>query len=565
MLVALVLAMAAGACEEPPARTAPTPTPTAAPTTPRDGTEAPVTAATTVDEPSTRAGGGTFRFATTPPSTLVPPSAVALPDLQVVDALFDSLTAWDDDLEPEASAAVAWQRDETATTWTFTLRAGATFHDGAPVTAEDYAASWAVAVAEGGAGYLLRHVLGYAVVEDGAAERLAGVQVLDDRTLQVRLGIPTMDFPSVVAHPGLGPLQRAAWAADRAAYEAQPIGNGPFVATEALAPGQFLRTARFEGWRNGARPPLDGVLFQISDVDTSFLAFRQGRRDFAPVPPGALAQARREFPAQPDPTTGPGLLVTPVPTTYLLGFDVTQPPFDDVEVRRAVALALDREAVAATLLDGNLDPAESVVPPAIAGGAVGACDTCRFDPVAASRTFADLGITRLPYWYNRGGGHDEVAALLRRSLGRIGVRLETNGGEAAPDFETYLAGVRSGAFGMFRWGWSPEVPVLDEALRPLFHSSSTPAAGGQNVFGYARPLVDRLLDRAREMPNETLRRRLYQQVERIVLAEQVVVPVVSFRHAAVAGDRVRELRYGAMGLVDLAEVSLDRSTSDGSS
>ena len=537
------------------ASTAPTAPSVAPPSPPADRTTAPAPA-----DP-------TFRFATTVPTTLVPPFAVAHPDLQVVDALFDSLTAWGPDAEPVPSAAERWERDATGTTWTFVLRDGATFHDGSPVTAEDFLRAWEVAVVEGEAGYLLRDVLGYDALVGGAAEHLAGVEVVDPRTLVVRLAGPSMDFAAVVAHPGLGPVQRAAWDADRAAYEARPVGNGPFAASEEVAPGRFLRTERFDAWRNGdggAPAALGGVLFQFSDVDTAYLAFRQGRRDLAALPPGALEQARGELPSRDADDGGPGLVIVPIPSTYLLGFDVTHPPYDDVDVRRAVAQAVDRAAVAAALADGILEPADAVVPPAIPGGMPTPCERCTFDPAAAGRAFAAAGITRLPYAYNRGGGHDEVAAVLRRALGRIGVRLETNGGAAPPDFPDYLADVRSGVYGMFRWGWAPDVPVLDEALRPLFHSTSTPRAGGQNVFRLDDPLVDRLLDRARAAPNPILRRALYRQVEDRVLGLQVVVPVVSFRSASVVGPRVRELRYGAMGLVALEDVVLVDAGTSGS-
>lgn len=508
----------------------------------------------------TVAASGTFRYAIQEPSAIVPPSATEPNGLAVVDALFDSLTAYDSSLGVVPATAASWSAtapDE----WTFTLREGATFHDGSPVTAADFKFAWEQAVRLDLAGYHLRGVQGYDAVRAKRVAELTGVTAVDDRTLQVRLAGPRADFPAVVAHPALGPVPRAAWRADRAGFLQRPIGNGPFRMDGSWQHNKFIRVARFDGWQGGLAPAIvDEVLFPISDPDTAYLAFQQGRRDFSALPPGALAEASRQFPASSeDGYHGPGLLLGPTPVLYFLGFNVTQPPFGDVAVRRAVSMAIDREALRAATLEGNISIARAAAPPPIPGARDNACGACEHNLAEARKIFAERGITEMELWLNRGGGHEQVAQRISQDLAAAGVGLRVRSEPPQPDgsFGAYLDILSSGDAGMFRFGWSAEYPTMDAALSPLFDSRSTPSSGGQNYMRYASPEVDALIDQARAAGDEPTRHRLYQQVEDLALdRDQVIVPLFTYRHRYVAADRVENLYLSPFGLVNLPEISL---------
>ncbi len=506
---------------------------------------------------------GTFRYAIQEPSAIVPPTATEPNGLAVVDALFDSLTAYDASLRVVPAAAVSW----TATApdeWMFTLREGATFHDGSPVTAADFKFAWEQAVRLGLAGYHLRDVQGYDALRAKKATGLAGVTAVDARTLWVRLVGPRADFPAVVAHPALGPVPRVAWRANQAGFLERPIGNGPFRMDGSWAHNEFIRVARFDRWRGGLVPAVpavvDEVLFPISDPDTAYLAFQQGRRDFAPLPVGALAEASQEFPASSDDGyRGPGVLVGPTPVLYFLGFNVTRPPFNDVEVRRAVSMAVDREALRAATLEGNVSIARTAVPPPIPGARDNACGACEHNPDEARRIFAERGVTELELWFNRGGGHEQVAERISQDLAAVGVGLRLRSEPSPPggSFGAYLDILASGEAGMFSFGWAAEYPTMDAALSPLFDSRSTPSSGGQNYLRYANPEVDTLIDRARATTDELARRGLYQQVEDLALGrDQAIVPLFTYHHRFVAATRVENLYLSPFGLVNLPEIAL---------
>lgn len=560
--------------------------------------------------------GGTLRFAISEPQT-VPLDAVEPDSLIVADALFDSLTAWGPDLVLAPAAARSWETED-GQTWRFHLRPDARFHDGTPVTAADFKFAWDLAARQGTAGFHLRRVEGYTSTAAGLSSGMSGVDAPDDHTLVVRLREPYGQFPVVAGHPALAPLPRAAWQRDPVAFRRQPIGNGPFMAAEALVPGQFLRVQRFDGWRNGPAPAqLDEVLFQFMDAETAFLAFQQGRLQVSRLPEGAVETAQQRYGRADDGYRGTGVIDGVTPTVYFFGFDVTAEPFDEPEVRQAVSLAIDRERIARTVLGGNVEPADALVAAAISGRE-DACDACVHDPERAADIFAEHGVDAVTLWFNRDGGHRVIAERIRADLVVAGVRRVTF---RAPPFEGLVEAIGAGQAELFRFGWQPEYPIADDILYPLFHSeeipwdddpaseeategqrgapgtetptpaataTATPAAtatptpaatatstptasqrGGQgrghNYMRYADPEVDALLADARATTSSMRRMYLHRRAEDLLLQrDQAVVPLFFYRHQLVVADRVVGFALNPMGLVDLHRVLLrPEARSDG--
>jgi oligopeptide transport system substrate-binding protein len=520
-------------------------------------------AATAMPQPiadSGERGRGTLRYGTAEPTAIVPGDAVTGSDRLIVDALFDSLTTYDAGMSVIPSAAVAWTATDDQRTWTFTLREGARFHQapeattgsGLPVTAADFKFSWERAVAEGAAGFLLELVEGYDEVAEGRRSNLRGVEAPDTHTLVVRLRSPLSTFPDVVAHPALGPLPRALWEQDPAAFREQPIGNGPFRAAETWARGQFIRVQRVAEWSNGRQAAhVDEVLFQFAHEDNAYVGFQQGRLHVSAVPQDAVQRAVEEFGAAADGFNGPGVLRGETPTLYFLGFDVTREPFDDPDIRRAVSLAIDRSAIVETV-GANVAVADSLFGPGLRNGRVGTCDACEQDRAAARAIFEERGVERLRLWFNRDGGHLPVARRIRDDLAEVGVVLELQA--QAHDLETYLTELSEGGPGMFRFGWTPEHAVADELLHPLFHSEEI---GRRNYMRYDRADVDELIDEARRTPGVLRRVFLNRQAEDLILnRDQAIVPIMRYRHLLVVDDAVQGFRVDSLGHVNLAEVRL---------
>lgn len=487
--------------------------------------------------------------------SVLPGDVVEPDELIIADALFDSLTRYEADGTVGQSAAIGWRDDEGGRVWTFALRSGATFGDPArtPVTADDFVFAWTRAVAEGRAGYHLEEVEGYGELVSGAATTLAGLIAPDPATLVVRLRAPFADFPAVVAHPALGPLPRAAYSADPAAFTLQPLGNGPFAAG-TWEQGEFLRATRFDGWINGLRPALAEVLFRFSDAETAYVAFQQDRYDYAPLPADALGDATEKYGRAEDGATGPGVLDGPLGQLYFLGVNHTVAPFDRVTVRRALSLALDREAIAAAVREGNADPAVRAVPRALPEARTEPCVACRFDADEARRLFAAEGVSELELWFNPGGGHEQIAEVVAEQLAEVGVTLRPRSEPDEP-FTAYLDRLRTGQAGLFRFGWTLDHPTLDDALTPLFAGWLAGSPSAANYGRYAQADVDALLTEARSTLDPDQRRLRYERAEDLALdRDQALVPLLTFRHSAVVSDRFEGFTLTPLGLPDLSRV-----------
>ena len=505
--------------------------------------------------PTTSSGARdtTLRWAISEPTTILPGNATTPDDLLVVDALYDSLTTWDENLAVRPAAALRWESRRQGRVWRFHLRPSAVFHDGTPVTAGHFRLAWDATAREGRAHHHLRDVAGYGAVRAGRSSSLRGVRAVDGRTLDVRLVRPVADFPTVVAHPALAPL-RSGFDDTR-----RPVANGPFQMAEPWAHGRFLRLRRAAATATqpGIGVPLDEVVFRFQDETSAYIAYEQDRLDVAPVPAEALSRgpavASRTY-------SGPGLLRGALPTTYFLWFNTKVAPFHRRVVRQGVSLALDRRRLAVEVFDRSASPAAELVGPVVPGGRRGTCDTCTHNPERAEQLLRRGGVARVPLWVNRGGDHEEVAGRIRGDLAEVGVRVDVR----RVSFRRFLRALRDGAPGMFRFGWTLDYPTLANVVRPLFRADATPVAGGVNFGRYDSREVDALLDRADRTPTQRARVRLLQQAEEMVLGrDQAIIPLVRARRRTVIADRVLQLHYGPFGTADLSRVRVVRRVTDG--
>jgi ABC-type transport system substrate-binding protein len=336
--------------------------------------------------------GGTLRVGLSlDPYTLDPRFLADEQGQLIVDALFDPLVRLDADLEVVPGAAERWEVSDDARELTFHLR-DAAFHDGTPVTAEDFVRSFA-RIADGAAsppsflGYQLASVEGFESAQAGRGP-LTGLEAVDDRTLRIRLSVPDRTFLTTLADPSLVPVPAVA-DEDLQAFAEQPVGNGPFQMTEPREREAFLRLRRNP--EHHEPPLLDEVLLQIYQEDLTrdrqWEDLLDGQLQVAEVPPERRDEAIERFGRSEDEVTGPGFVDGLTSAVYLYGFDTTQPPFDLPELRRAISLAIDREALAQEVMLGSREPATAIVPPPLPGSQPGVCGYCRHDPEAARAQF----------------------------------------------------------------------------------------------------------------------------------------------------------------------------------
>ncbi len=567
-------------------------------------------------DPDASRRGGTLRIGlSADPISIDPRFVVDDSGELVVDALFDPLVRLDRNLRVVPAAAARWDVVDDRV-FTFHLR-DATFHDGTPVRAEDFVRTFD-RIVDGTADpptfleHLLEPVAGWAASRDSGVP-LAGLQAADARTLVIELQEPRPGFLLTLTDPSLVPVPALA-DADPEGYGLQPIGNGPFEMASAREPGAFLRLTR--AGDHPEPPLLDEVLFTIYADDPTrdrrWQDLRDGVLHVAEVAPAHFAEAEQRFGRAADGYTGPGLLRGVLAVTYLYGFDTTSPPFDDARVRRALSLAIDREALADEVLQGLRTPATSIVPPPILGSRPGACLACRHDPeraralldevragweeaaaqaaiAAAEQVDEDVPedvpaeeegsddpgqepsddvvgegddapptepqvLERITLTYNRGPTHAAIAERIADDIeAALGLEVDVR----AQDLQPFVRAVRAGEVSVFRLGWEANVPDPGAFLVPLFHSSNV---GTDNLTRFADPELDLLLGQALTANDPAEARRLWATAERLLLDALPALPLLWYQHAAVVATDVQDLHWSPLGRLDLSAAWLTGAT-----
>ncbi len=453
---------------------------------------------------------GTLRLFGAEPSTLDPALVEDAVSAQYVVEIFSGLVALDAELQVVPDLAQRWEVSSDRTTYTFLLREDARFHNGRRVTAADfkYSIERACDPRTGStvAATYLGDIVGAKEALAGQRDEVSGVQVVDDRTLRIQIDAPRAHFLAKLTYS-------TAFAVDRDQVEQpdwleRPNGTGPFRLGEYSAQRIVLEpNERYYG----EGPLLERVIFLLSGGSPVSM-YENGELDITVVGPADVERVRDlSNPLHAELSTVPQLDI------QYWGLNVTQPPFDDVRVRQAFSLAVDREKITDVVWKGMRLPAEGIVPPGMPGyrrdGPLLGYDAQRARDLISQSRYKEVG--RLPPITLSIGGTgveldpvtEALVAMYRESLG-LEIHVER--------VEDVLAERPQ----LFSMGWIADYPDPENFLDILFHSES-----GLNHTNYSNPQVDKLLEEARNEENLDRRLQLYRQAEQLIVADAPWVPL----------------------------------------
>lgn len=408
--------------------------------------------------------------------SLDPGARNRLSDFSLVSNLYEPLVSTDADLSARPGLAVRWTNPD-ALTWVFELRPGVRFHDGRPLTAEDVV--WTCERLRGGSRLEM----------SGHVSSFRSVRALDERTVEIRTAAPVgillnkLRFILIVRRGesgvtsrgqvnGTGPFRLASWEKGRSlSLERNTDYWGPAPALERVrfvlnrAPGEALDdflTGRSQFIQSNAKSTEDSLggrhgvrIRRNGSISVKFLYFAMAGAD-----PGDFAGGRN--------------------------------PFQDVRVRKAVSLAIDREELVRRLsvLAG---PASQLVPPYIFGFDP-AREPLRFDPAEARRLLAEAGwVDGFDLTFHARGLFSEAAGLVAEMLGRVGIRARV----AALAEAEWFAAMDGRRFAMTLNRFGCPTGDASDLLEGLVHTHDPGRAMGlMNYTGYSSPEVDALVERA---------------------------------------------------------------------
>jgi ABC-type transport system substrate-binding protein len=427
--------------------------------------------------------------------------------------VYSGLVSFDPRLNLTPDLAETWEVSADGTVYTFHLRQNAKFHDGRSVSAQDVVYSWERAASPDlGSDTVLTYlndILGVREMYAGQADHIAGLQALDQHTLQVTIDAPKPYFLLKLTYP-------TAFVVDQAnvetgeAWVRQPNGTGPYKLVEWESFDRIVYQ-RNEDFYLGA-PSIPYVVVNLYSGDSQRL-YESGEVDIT----GVYSIDRFLDPSEPlhaELLTGVNLC-----TGYVV-FDTTRPPFDDVNVRKAFSMAFNRQQYIDVVLGGHALPAIGPYPPGLPGFDYG-LQGLPYDPGQARQLLAasKYGSSLPPIVYTDAGLGSyisaDIAAMAEMWEQNLGVTITVENLE--PDY--FFDAIYSGGHGqLFGGGWCADYPDPENFADVLFHS-----AAQQNNGGYSNPELDALLEQARVEQDVTKRIALYQQAEQLIVNDAPVL------------------------------------------
>lgn len=423
-------------------------------------------------------------------------------------------------------------------TYTFHLRDTAKWSDGKPVTAGDFVYAWRRAVdpatASPYAWYMeLMSLAGAKAIIAGEAEvDTLGVTAIDDHTLEVKLSQPLPYFADMVAHATTFPAPQ--WVIEEHGDEwTRPgnlVGNGAYVLTEHVVKERAVRERNPEYWDNENTVIEKVVSLVVGDTASALTRYRAGELDKTDIPAGQYPALKEELPDE--------AFALPRLCNYYFSFNLASGPeaFQDVRVRKALALAVDRDVIVNQVLKGGQFPAYNFTPAATAGFETPAIDYAEMSQAArdemAKELLSEAGYgaggepLEFSYLYNTDEAHKQVAIVAtqmwKQKLG-VNVTLENQ------EWKVFLENRGNQNFDMARGAWCGDYNEASTFLDLLSTES------GYNDAKYNNARVDELLAEAKSSHDTG---PLYTEIEQILAEEMPVIPIYHYSTNILLKDNV---------------------------
>lgn len=490
-----------------------------------------------------------------------PHAVTGIPEHNVIDALTEGLVRLDPrDLTPQPGVAERWEVSPDGRTYTFHLRANARWSNGDPITSTDFLRSHqriltpTLASQYANMLFVVTNAEAYFKGEITDFSQV-GFEAPDERTYRIHLNAPTPYFLGMIGyHYSWYPVHIPT---------IERFGGLERKGTRWTRPGNFVSNGPFNlhEWRIGRqvvvrKNPLywdaDNVrlneirFYPIASLETEEAAFRAGQLHVTyEVPRNKLLGWQNQRPSE--------VRIDPYLGVYFFRLNVTRPPLQDRRVRQALALSIDRQAIATHVLrDGSL-PAHHIVPPGLTGYHP-PDSPLRFDPAEARRLLAEAGFPEgrglqgVELLFNTSEKHRAIAEALqemwRQHLG-FPVTL------ANTEWKVYLDQQRTLDYDICRAGW------IGDYIDPNSFLSLWKTNDGNNNTGWSHPEFDRLLEQASLEADPATRMTLLARAEAIALEEVPIIPLFFYVKPYLIHPAVQNWHGNLHALYGFKEVYMD--------
>lgn len=495
------------------------------------------------------------------PASLDPYLVTGHTEHRILTSLFEGLTtANQKTLEVEPGVAESWEVTPDGLTYTFKLNPNAKWSNGEPVTAHDFVYGWKrhlTAKLASEYAYMLWCLKNGEKYNKGEVADFneVGAKAVDDTTLVVNLEYPAPYFLSMQIHYSWFPVHQATVEkfgpmddrTNRWILPGNMVSNGPFKLI-SWEPNQSIRVEKNEHYWDAARIKLEAVEFYPSDdLSVQERRFRSKEVDVIETLLATKVDTYRK--ENPD-----VLFIEPFVGTYFYRFNTTRPPFNDVRVRRALAMAIDRESICRDVLYNVVVPAAAFTPPGLAGYTAEASIPYNLEEARNLLTEAGFpngqGFPAVEILYNISEDHQRIAEAIQDMWKK---NLGINVGPANKEWKVYLSSLTTLNYDIARSAW------IADFMDPINYHECFITDGGNNRTGWSNAEFDRLVSEARFELDQTKRYAALQQAEKIMMEEAPIAPIYSYRQRFLKSPDVKGLDANVQGYLNYRYIYVERT------
>jgi len=500
----------------------------------------------------------------TPQNSLIPGNTQESCGINILDAITARLVHYNaETAAPELDIAQSIETKDNQTI-TVKLKPGYKIPDGTEVKAKNFVDAWNWN-AQGANGnlnsYFFDPIAGFADLQCGTdakgnpdcegkpakAKEMTGLKVVDDHTFTIKTSSKVSNLPVRLGYLGFAPYPDSFFS-DPKAYGEKPIGAGPFKVDRKTDTDVVV--SKFADYSGQYKPKVDKVTFRVyNDEGAAYNDVVANNLDFTDVIPSDRLTDdlwKQELPDR----NG----IRDTGTIGVIEFSPIDENLKDVNLRRAISMAIDRDLINKQIFNGTRPALNGWVSPVVDGFKAGACgEWCTFNPTKAKEMYDAAGGYKggtLTLTVNGDGGHKPWADAACNSIkNTLGLECIT---KVTPDFATLRNQlVKKELKGIFRDSWTMDYPSIENFLAPIYQTG----AGG-NDTGFSDPKFDAKLKEAAAATNPDEANKLYQEAEAILAADFPSAPMWSYSTTVGWSDRVTDVKINPFAWVDLTSIKV---------
>lgn len=462
--------------------------------------------------------------------------------------------------EAVVSGAESYEVSEDLLTYTFKLREGAKWTNGDPVTADDYAYTWNWVLNPENASeyasilYAIKGAEAYNLGE-GSADDL-GIKVIDEKTIEVTLEVPTPYFLELAAFKTMYPIHKATQESNPNWYtEASTIvSNGAYTVTDWVHSGSIVLTKSETYW-DAANVAIDKVnIAMVESEATEMTMFDSGEIDYLGAPFGSIALDSIER------LKSEGLLnIADYSGIYWYKTNTTDPVMANVNIRKALAYGIDRASLLTNITKGEQQPALGIVPNSVAGFGddEGYFKDGDFETAKEylAKGLEELGLASpsdltINLSYNTSEAHAAIAQFIQQGwTSELGINVKLDNAE----WQVYLEKLNTLDYQVGRMGW-----IADYNDAYTFLEMYNTADNGNNDTGWENTKYTELLKQSVAETDPAARTKILLDAEAIMMEEMPVIPIYYYTNLYIKKDNVSGMEPDALGNINLKYADVNK-------